>query len=636
MRCRASVTVYSALVFMCIATLVFALLESARTSGTRYILQMAADSAIDSVASEYSKSLWEKYRLLFTEAGGSDEILQKFDGYLSHYMQQSGIYTLSSPSSQMSDMQSAVDSGGIWLEQDIASYMTFGLFEKSDDEITLSLDELTKEIEEAGTTNDILEAFGSKSSQAKELEKAIQNIKKNLESQQTYRDRLSRALASKNVSSVRSNARYLVSKMNTLKSLVRTFNTKADNMNTYLRETENKYASEIAQMSEENRQIIEEKKQAYKEYSDPNGQRRKEINALQTTTASNIPDIEGIADLMDEIKILKAEQRADKDIDNSDAIADCFSDARDLLEGVTIPTVESFYNTGDTVKENQLNKASSLLKKGVLSLVLPENRTASLASIDTSHFPSKTSMSTRTTNTSIVNKVLINQYIGHFFSSFIDDSKESVAYEYEYILCGKNTDKANLEGALLQLLAVREGLNFIHIMGDSTKRNEAKVLAMTIAGVASVTGLQAIFECLIIATWALAESVMDLRALLNGEKVPLYKTADEWNLSLENMLSIGDTGKVTGSGKGSERGYGYETYLSLLLYMQNDRDKAYRIMDMVQMNMRKEESGFLMKNCIYGMKIQTTCDSSHFFLNYVSDSGIDKNYKVTVETVKAY
>lgn len=56
------------------------------------------------------------------------------------------------------------------------------------------------------------------------------------------------------------------------------------------------------------------------------------------------------------------------------------------------------------------------------------------------------------------------------------------AYETEYLLFGHAGDRENLSSAASRLLAVREGLNLIHILSDPQKRGEAEALAVTIAG----------------------------------------------------------------------------------------------------------------------------------------------------------
>ena len=70
-----------------------------------------------------------------------------------------------------------------------------------------------------------------------------------------------------------------------------------------------------------------------------------------------------------------------------------------------------------------------------------------------------------------------------------------------------------------RLLLIRDGLNMASIMSMPDKQAEAEALAIAMAG-ASVN--PAIIEAVkygILAAWAYVESVLDIRALLDGDKI---------------------------------------------------------------------------------------------------------------------
>ena len=64
---KGQVTIFVSMVMLCVFALIFCLVESARTAGTRWYLQTAVSSAMDSVFSQYHRQLWDSYRLLFAE-----------------------------------------------------------------------------------------------------------------------------------------------------------------------------------------------------------------------------------------------------------------------------------------------------------------------------------------------------------------------------------------------------------------------------------------------------------------------------------------------------------------------------------------------------------------------------------------
>ena len=54
---------------------------------------------------------------------------------------------------------------------------------------------------------------------------------------------------------------------------------------------------------------------------------------------------------------------------------------------------------------------------------------------------------------------------------------DGLSYELEYMIGGKKLDEENLTSVVSRLLVIREGLNMIHILSDSKKRQEAQNLA---------------------------------------------------------------------------------------------------------------------------------------------------------------
>ena len=73
-RLRGSVTVFAAMSFMIIASVICAMIESARVQGARVMVAMAADMALDGLFSGYERELLDKYGiLLFDGAGEGNE-----------------------------------------------------------------------------------------------------------------------------------------------------------------------------------------------------------------------------------------------------------------------------------------------------------------------------------------------------------------------------------------------------------------------------------------------------------------------------------------------------------------------------------------------------------------------------------
>ena len=81
----------------------------------------------------------------------------------------------------------------------------------------------------------------------------------------------------------------------------------------------------------------------------------------------------------------------------------------------------------------------------------------------------------------------------------------------------------------------------------------------------------------ILAAWAFVESVLDLRTLLQGGKIPIIKTNHTWTSNLSELPSL-----LSGWSKAKESstGFDYQSHMAALLLMQNNGKVCMRAMDM--------------------------------------------------------
>ena len=179
-----------------------------------------------------------------------------------------------------------------------------------------------------------------------------------------------------------------------------------------------------------------------------------------------------------------------------------------------------------------------------------------------------------------------------------------MAYEIEYMIQGKNSDAKNLEGVVLKIFVGRFAANVTHVYGDQEKKTQARNMAVAIATLVMQPKLITILQHAILLAWAFGESIVDIRALLSGKKVPLIKAKNDWQLSLGNLLTIG-TDDDKEKGKDSDKGLDYEGYLRILLYATNNNSLTMRTLDRVEQNMvfEKEKSFFRVDNCIVKLKL---------------------------------
>lgn len=233
----------------------------------------------------------------------------------------------------------------------------------------------------------------------------------------------------------------------------------------------------------------------------------------------------------------------------------------------------------------------------------------------------------------VLEKALFNAYVIEKFPSYTDVSEDADNYEdwcelsyvLEYILAGNSDDVSNLNEVILKLSALREPLNFAHIVMDSAKRNQALAAATALV---DVTGNMAVIKTaqyVIMGVWSYGESVMDVRRLMQGENLSLIKNSTEWKLSLENLLkmdfSTGTDKKKSVSGKKEIGKFGYEDYLGTLLMMLDQTTKNYRAMQAMELRLiALGDTEFRMKNHVY----EAECNVQALV------QGVNRNVKRTV------
>lgn len=168
-------------------------------------------------------------------------------------------------------------------------------------------------------------------------------------------------------------------------------------------------------------------------------------------------------------------------------------------------------------------------------------------------------------------------------------------YQIEYIIAGKDTDWRNLEQVAKRLLRWREAANVLYILTDGGKIAQAEAMALALTAVTLLPALAEPVKFTILFAWAYVESLQDVKTLLEGGRVPVYKTAADWKTGIDSIKNV--KGSLTNGDNG--RGLSYKEYLEVMLFLTNDHDRTFRAMDIMEMDIRKTpgNSNFRMDGC---------------------------------------
>lgn len=292
----------------------------------------------------------------------------------------------------------------------------------------------------------------------------------------------------------------------------------------------------------------------------------------------------------------------------------------DLLLADTVQAVFCDLENGDAPEgsanlpapvenENPIEMIRGIQKLGILNLAIPKDRQVSPNSME-ENCVSKRDLQqgmgiVPKTDSSVGDKVILTEYILDSFTDFTtakEENQAAVQYQVEYAIGRQSSDAENLKKVLNRLLVVRETSNYLFLLKDVQKQEEVQAAA---AGISSMIGLpvaEPIVAEMLRFCWAFGESVLDLRELLSGGKIPLMKDASSWQLSLNMLTKIQSESPEQHS---SERGLDYRWYLRFLLLAQDEGKLTKATMDLVENQIRHTDGkeGFRLDNCVVGMKI---------------------------------
>lgn len=281
--------------------------------------------------------------------------------------------------------------------------------------------------------------------------------------------------------------------------------------------------------------------------------------------------------------------------------------------------VETYEEEEEVPIENPAASVNGLRSRGVLSLVIKDTSGISDKQVSLNEYlsyrddilqgtgllPEKAEESSLFTAEK--EKVLLEAYIFQKYG-YYGQKKENAALDYqvEYLIAQKSSDVENLKAVVHKLLLFREAANAVYLYGDSAKRAEISAMAASVAAVALAPYLQPLLETSILFAWAYIESIQDAKLLLEGGRVPLIKSASDWQTGLNSILNFAPESVS----KDTSRGLNYQQYLSMFLLTKKENELLFSMMDVMEMDIRKTDynENFRMDGCVSGFRIAAEFD----------------------------
>lgn len=266
-------------------------------------------------------------------------------------------------------------------------------------------------------------------------------------------------------------------------------------------------------------------------------------------------------------------------------------------------------------EDNPIEIISNIKKTGLLNVVIQNQSELSNKSISLETMPSQRSrrkgrgrFPVREDTDNATSGIYFGAYQLEKFAAADEPNEDGkLSYELEYIISGKSSDRENLEEVVRKLATLRFAPNYGYLMTDEAKKAEAEAMALVLTGIVSLPALTEVAKQAILLAWAFGESIMDIRTLLDGGKVELVKTKENWQLQLSALLELGTENDQTDA-KHSENGLSYKEYLRMLLFMKSREESTMRSLDVVEMNMKLTLGEFFqVDQCVSKLKLQSRC-----------------------------
>lgn len=604
---KGGITVFLSLILTCVCALAGGLFESARMAGSGWYMQMALNSSLDSLMSLYHRDAFEAYRLFLLEFEDKEGLKEEMEPYCRAYLEAAPFYPLKEDKLTVCGLTRITDDQGVHFEKEILDFMKFGVWELETD--SGALEEWSKAMREAEQVGEIAELYQENGRRILALEQAIDKIGDCLKRQRGYLEDADRALTQCRGDRFLSIASRLEAELDRIPGLADAYEREADSLKRELAASEEKVKEKERELGEEAVSLTEQETASYRSYTDTEGERQKQVAATRTRAAENKEILEEAVSRAREVQDYIDSWDSDDD-DELDEEA-LWSQVSAILNRFRPDDSFESGRVRDKKKMRVLETVSRMVGKDLLSICVPGGTKVSSVALDMRDLPSAlvslgsgSYQMSGTVLQDVLGSALLTEYVSRFFSSFRTEKEGRSQYEKEYFLNGARSERDNLKAAVDRLVAVREALNLLFLFRDSTKRAEARTLALAITGAAGIAPLTEVVTFFILTVWAFAESVEDVKVLMSGGKISVIKTQEEWKVSLSGLAESGKRVWDSAPDSGDGKGFDYDGWLKLFFLIQDRVQLRYRMMDVIQNKMREKQSGFRMEQCAFRVEAE--------------------------------
>ena len=636
----ASITVFLSLSFVLIAALILTITESARTIAQKYYMQTALNSAMESLFSEFHRPLWENYRIYALEFRDDNLLKEELQSFIKPYSDARNLFPAKIEKDGFSFTGRGLLSESHYFEEEILEYMPALLAKdcieflgekKSGTDIPSILEEASKKEKEADSIQRLQEKYALNHYDVEYLEDCINNIDRFCKKTETLKHYALYSLQAHDASLFFSYSSSLKATLNSLKNTVNSYDARADLLKSKVEALWNDFSAEKENLEEDGIAAIETQLKSYDNYLDDGGRVRQKIDGFPAQCENLDFAIEGIEEnvrrfqeyIEEERERRRKRKKEEEDYDEDNGlqaeIDNFYNDTISTWQALTMPVYGEAVTQINKKNKRILESIHDIGKKKLLELLLPSGKECPSAeeSFSSALFSTESAANP-------IQIGLLGEYSLRFFHSYHkEESAHTTPYsnakglEVEYLLHGKKSDYENLSAQVTSLLAFRESMNFIHIMSDPEKLEAVEEFVTSFLAITANPVVIAVFSAFVIGIWAFAQSLLDVKELLNDERVPLMHSLESWTLSLNHLLDF--LSYLSGEEIPRENiGLSYEDYLRISLFTKGLLSQAkindsmlYCMEKNIQTSIRDKEPSFQINKCLYYLSTDAEIYSRH-------------------------
>ena len=604
----AAVTAFVSLTILLVIAMICVMLEGARAQAGRWYFRQTVNSAGESLMANYRSDLWKDYRLLlYYDDGQMDEKLEEF--FLPYEKAGGGASFLAFDGGTISVTQrlGVMEQGGGLFIQNANAAMVFeegkGLTEKF-----LKETGLLKQIKRAASFIQELLSYGN---QIVDLERSLGKLGSRGEKMKNSAKSLGTACAGFRTSV--ENLREIAGKEVTpelkealttdflvMQGEVLSYGTLFAERMESLAFTASGYSASAGSLGEELTALsdsLEEEKELFQEdiWKVLSGEMQNVRSYTETAgekeeLLKKVDDLCGVYDtitpFLQELADVDPNTATAGELDDLCVRLDAYCSSLGAFSGLEKPGgLENMSEPGSdfSLQVSLTRLVSDLFLGGVLSLFVEDISKVSKKTLSSGPLPSA-SLGEGDYDGNILSQVtdriLFVDYLATYFYGYPSGKERALEYEWEYLIHGQVGDRSNLVNECKDLYLIREGVRFLQNLMDGAKRQKAAQSASSCVGFTGNPAVIYLAQLLFLGVWAGEDALLDVRALLRGEKVPFLPMGAE---------KLGE--------------FSYQDYAKLQMMLMPMHTLCGRAMDLIQNQVRTKEKDFCMDRCLAAFQV---------------------------------